>query len=448
MNVYQSFLKQCLRTREVLFSTLLVLILGWLSIAVGRQQLDRKHTEIAEIDRYQKEHFARQVALHNDDLGLLLYYTKFAFFHRFQPLGGIAIGQSDISPAIKRLSIKTFEGQRFDTDLINPNNLHAGNLDLTFVVLFLFPLLIIVLTFNLVAEEIESGTWPLVMVQAKSPIRFVLTKLSVRMSVVFVLLLLLLLTAKILLQIPFDAAFVTVALLYLLYLLFWFALCFFVICFKKPSRANALILLSGWLTLLILLPAAVNAYISHQYPVPEAMRTAIAQRDGYHVKWDTDKKETIEKFYKHYPQFTAYGYPTEGFNWLWYYAMQQMGDDDSATQQRALNEKIMRREKFSAQISSFLPNLHVQLSVNALAGTSLQHHLDYLTHAKAYHEELRLFFYPKIFDGVQADTIDWATLKPTFYAADPQTEPLKKCLPLVFLLALIGIATVPVAKQL
>ena len=80
MNVYQSFLKQCLRTREVLFSTLLVLILGWLSIAVGRQQLDRKHTEIAEIDRYQKEHFARQVALHNDDLGLLLYYTKFAFF--------------------------------------------------------------------------------------------------------------------------------------------------------------------------------------------------------------------------------------------------------------------------------------------------------------------------------------------------------------------------------
>ena len=40
--------------------------------------------------------------------------------------------------------------------------------------------------------------------------------------------------------------------------------------------------------------------------LPEAMRTAIAQRDGYHVKWDTDKKETIEKFYKHYPQFTVW----------------------------------------------------------------------------------------------------------------------------------------------
>ena len=79
--------------------------------------------------------------------------------------------------------------------------------------------------------------------------------------------------------------------------------------------------------------------------------------------------------------------------------MQQMGDDDSATQQRALNEKIMRREKFSAQISSFLPNLHVQLSVNALAGTSLQHHLDYLTHAKAYTRNFACFSIPKYLTG-------------------------------------------------
>ena len=134
-----------------------------------------------------------------------------------------------------------------------------------------------------------------------------------------------------------------------------------IVCFKKASGFNALLLLSVWLVLLVLLPAGVNAYIATKYPFPEAMSTAIAQRDGYHVKWDTDKRETIEKFYQHYPQFERYGYPTEGFNWLWYYAMQQMGDDDSQDEQTALADKIRARELNSVLISSFIPNLYLQL---------------------------------------------------------------------------------------
>ena len=169
-----------------------------------------------------------------------------------------------------------------------------GNLDLAFVILFLFPLLVIVLTFNLIAEETESGTWKLVAVQAKSTFGFVFSKLLVRMCLLYLLLFLLLLVAKLALQIPLNEHFLTVILLSSLYLLFWFVLSFFVICFKQSSGYNALILLSAWLVLLLLLPAGVNAYITGKYPIPEAMSTAIAQRDGYHVKWDTDKRETMK----------------------------------------------------------------------------------------------------------------------------------------------------------
>ena len=77
--------------------------------------------------------------LHNEDLGLLLYYTKFAFIHSLSPLGGLSVGQSDLNPTVKQLTIKTFEAQRFDTDLVNPSSLNAGNLDLAFVILFSFP---------------------------------------------------------------------------------------------------------------------------------------------------------------------------------------------------------------------------------------------------------------------------------------------------------------------
>ena len=448
MSLFLFFLKQSIRSKEVVLSFLLVFCLGVLSIAIGHKQINEQKEEIAEVALHQKEHFNRQVALHNEDLGLLLYYTKFAFIHSLNPLGGLSIGQSDINPTVKRITIKTFEAQRFDTDLVNPSSLQAGNLDLTFVVLFLFPLLVIVLTFNLISEEIESGTWKLVTVQAKTTLRFVLSKLWVRMVLLFSLLLLLFFVAQIVLHIPLDKAFFTLIILSLLYLVFWFALSFLIVCFKKASGFNALLLLSVWLVLLILLPAGVNAYIVTKYPFPEAMSTAIAQRDGYHVKWDTDKRETIEKFYQHYPQFERYGYPTEGFNWLWYYAMQQMGDDDSNAEQMALDEKIRLREQSSALISSFVPNLHFQLTLNQLAGTSMRQHMDYLEEAEAYHERLRLFFYPKVFEGLHADTIDWSKIEPVFHQAEIPAKPLERSLPLALVILLVGIITLPFARRI
>jgi len=270
----------------------------------------------------------------------------------------------------------------------------------------------------------------------------------VRMCLLYLLLFILLLVAKLALQIPLNEHFLTVILLSSLYLLFWFVLSFFVICFKQSSGYNALILLSAWLVLLLLLPAGVNAYITGKYPIPEAMSTAIAQRDGYHVKWDTDKRETIEKFYQHYPQFESFGYPTEGFNWLWYYAMQQMGDDDSNAEQIALDEKIRLREQSSAMISSFVPNLHLQLTLNQLAGTSMRQHMDYLKEAEAYHEHLRLFFYPKVFEELHADTIDWSKIKPIFHKTAVSTSPLKRCFPLILSIFLVGLISIPVARRI
>ena len=448
MNLFFLFFKQCVRSKEVATSLILVFGLGLLSIGIGYKQLALQEEEIAEVAQHQKEHFTRQVELHNEDLGLLLYYTKFAFIHSLSPLGGLSVGQSDLNPTVKQLTIKTFEAQRFDTDLVNPSSLHAGNLDLAFVILFLFPLLVIVLTFNLIAEETESGTWKLVAVQAKSTFGFVFSKLLVRMCLLYLLLFLLLLAAKLVLQIPLNEHFLTVILLSSLYLLFWFVLSFFVICFKQSSGHNALILLSTWLVLLLLLPAGVNAYITGKYPVPEAMSTAIAQRDGYHVKWDTDKRETIEKFYQHYPQFASFGYPVEGFNWLWYYAMQQMGDDDSNAEQMALDEKIRLREQSSALISYFIPNLHFQLALNQLAGTSMRQHMDYLKEAEAYHERLRLFFYPKVFEELHADTIDWSKIEPVFHQTEISAKPLKRSLPLVLVILFVGILSIPIARKI
>ena len=342
---YRLFISQCLRSREVRLSLVLILILGIVGISIGKRHLDAQQNAIDEVKAFQQEHLDRHVTLHKDDLGLLLYYVKFAFINPSNPLAGLSIGQSDVNPSIKRVTIKTFEAQRHDTDLINPMNLQSGNLDFAFVLIYLIPLLVIVFAFNVVSEETETGTWRLVSIQTTSKIGFVVTKLSVRLSLMVLVLILLFSIAIAVLGIPLGTEVVLLFAMALLYVIFWFALSFFVVCFKKSSGFNALLLLSVWLVMLILLPAGINAYVTSKYPVPEALSSAIAQRDGYHAKWDTEKRPTIQKFYDHYPQFEKYGYPTDGFNWLWYYAMQQMGDDDSKDEQKSMNAKIEQREQ-------------------------------------------------------------------------------------------------------
>ena len=448
MILYKLFLKQCIRSKEVWVSLLLITVLGILAIVIGSRHLSHQQDAIAEVNTHQKQHIDRHVSLHNEDLGLLLYYAKFAYIHTLNPLAALSIGQSDVHPTVKRITIKTFEAQKFDADLVNPMNLQSGNLDLSFVIIYLFPLLVIVLTFNVISEETESGTWRLVATQASSKLRFIVSKLSIRLTLLFLVLIFLFLAAKFILNIPINSNFLSMLGLSMLYIIFWFTISYFVIIFKKSSGFNALLLLSIWLFLIILLPAGVNGYISSKYPLPEALSTAIAQRDGYHTKWDTDKLTTIKKFYQHYPQFKKYGYPTDGFNWLWYYAMQQMGDDDSKSQQDALNEKISVRERTSTQIASIIPNMHIQLAFNQLAGTSMNQHMNYLDETKAFHEKLRLFFYPKIFEEQKAEVIDWNQFTPEYYKKEAYIKPVKEILPLLLAVACMLLISIPMTRRL
>ena len=448
MIFYKLLLQQCLRAREVWVSLVLIASLGVGSIFLGHQHLKKQQAEIAEVSTYQKQHFDRQTALHNEDLGLLLYYTKFAYINTLNPLAGVSVGQSDIHPTVKQLTIKTFEAQRFESGLHNPVNLITGHLDLAFVIIYLFPLLVIVLTFNLLSEETETGTWKLITIQAKSKLGFLVSKLLIRVMVLVSLLLVLFLTAKLVLHIPVNTQFLVVILLSVFYVLFWFSVAFFVISLKKSTGFNALLLLSSWLVMMILVPAMVNAYVASKYPVPEALQTAIAQRDGYHTKWDTDKKATIEKFYHHYPAFRSYGYPTDGFNWLWYYAMQQMGDDDSQSQQESFDQKITDRQQTSQQMARFIPNMHIQLAFNQLAGTSMRHQMEYLNGAESFHERLRLFFYPKVFEEQHADTIDWDQFPPMFHQAETAGMSFASIWPLLIAAVFMGTLSIPFSSKL
>lgn len=435
--MYTLLIKQFFRSKTVWLAFGILMFLGALSINTGKQFLTYQTEAVQKTIAHQQKHLETQKKYYKDDIAYLTYYLKFAFINPVDALSGISIGQSDLNSHIQSVGIVALEGQKHNTDLINPMRQQVGNLDMSFLIIFLFPLIIIALNFNILSQEEESGTWKMITIQAKSAFNFLIAKLFIRLIFIVFALTILFLVAKIVMHIPWSTNFFTLIAMSYLYILFWFALCLFVILLRKSSSTNAIVLLASWLLLVVFIPALVSNYISSKYPVNEAFSMVIKQRDAYHQKWDTDKEETLKRFYKRYPHLEKYGYPTEGFTWLWYYAMQQLGDDDSQTERNAMYAKIKQREAVSKNIARFFPPLQLQLSMNELAKTSLTNHIDFLDATTKFHENIRLDIYPSIFENRHPSTVDLNKYKPEFFKPKTHFTVFKNILPLVLITCLL-----------
>ncbi|MEM1135034.1 MAG: DUF3526 domain-containing protein [Bacteroidota bacterium] len=433
--MYTLLIKQFVLSKTVLFSFLLLFTIGLISILIGKQFLIKQEKTIEAVTEQQEQHIARNVSFHQNDLGLLLYYVRFALINTPERLSALSIGQRDVNPSIQSVTIRNLEGQKYDTDLNNPSNLQAGNLDFGFVIIYLYPLLIIALTFNLLSEEVEKGTWRLVAIQSVSKGLFLVKKLSIRALLTYISFFILFLLAAFIVAIPLTEALVVFFLLSLLYLTFWFVLSFWIISFQQSSSFNALALLALWVFLAIMLPAGVNNFLANKYPVPEALSTMVQQRDGYHKKWDMEKEGTMNKFYAHYPQFKKYTLPHQGFSWLWYYAMQQMGDDEALEQSIAMSEKIRQREKVSRWVAWAVPTMHTQLQFNDIAQTSLQNYIRFLNKTNEFHEKIRLYFYPKIFENAPVLDEDWKSFTPEYVRGEYSISWLHVFAPLILIIS-------------
>ncbi|TDP03319.1 DUF3526 domain-containing protein [Flavobacterium sp. 245] len=430
--------KNFIRSKGTKIGLLFLLIIGFISLLIGRQFQEKQQNNITEAALYQKEHIARNAAFHKDEIGLLLYYIKFSLVNNTLPINSLAIGQRDVNPSIQSVTIRGLEAQKYDSELNNPSNLLSGNIDFSFVLLYLFPLLIIAFSYNIISEEKESGTWKIVATQTPNTFFYILKLFYVRILSITVLLTLILLAAIFFLQIPIDKSFFLFYGLSVLYILFWFAVCFFIVSFQKNSNFNAVILLTIWLFLIIILPAGINTYIINKYKVPEALELALTQRNAYHEKWDMNKQETLDKFYNHYPQFKNYPLPDKEFSWLWYYAMQQMGDDESSVQSKELELKLKQRNQASELIAQFIPTLHTQIQLNEIAKSDLRNQLLFLKETTKFHEKLRLYFYPKIFDNAPVNQEKWEKFKVETFKDNSEASFMKAFLPLfIFNLVLI-----------
>ncbi len=400
--------KQFYRNKAYVISLLILLFAGLSSLYTGKKFLNRNEDIIAKSAAYQKNSIEKNVALHSDDIGLLLYYVKFNLENEMPKLAALNIGLRDLKPSVQGVTIRNLEEQKNNSDFFNPANAAVGNFDFSFVLVFLFPLVIIAFCYNIISEDQEKGTWKLLSVQSQNLRKLIDAKILIRLMAVSSVYLLLLIVALIYIKIPVDSAFIIFAFSGLLYLVFWFALCRWIIGFQKTSSWNALALVIFWVGMNFMVPMTGNMLIQKLIPVKEGLQAQIEQREGYHNKWDEAKVPTMQKFHKIYPQFRQYNIAEKSsFSYTWYYAMQHMADVESEQSAKQYHKKMLYRNNAAVYLGYILPNIQTQLVQSKAAKTGMDNQLNYAEGLKKFHEKQRLYFYPSIFKNVNGNTIDW-----------------------------------------
>ncbi|MEK7723891.1 MAG: DUF3526 domain-containing protein [Acidobacteriota bacterium] len=400
-------LKNFLSDKAVIVAIAFLLIAGGYAIFHGKNVIEKQKAIIAQIPEFQAEHFKKQYELNKTELGNFLYYLQHSTIHEPSGWAAFSIGQRDVNPFNVKVTMLTLEGQIYNSEMSNPKNLLYGNFDLAFVIVFLFPLLIVAFCHNLISAEQENGVWNLLRSQPVSIAKIIGIRLLIRFVTVLLLAFSLITAGCVLLNSAFDIRLVYTLLITFSYLAFWFALTAFVVSLQKTSTFNALSLLGAWIFLTILAPALLNLAISTVLPVSESFDVTVKQREGYHTKWDKAKAETMQKFYEIYPEYKSVPIPEDKFSWGWYYAMNFMGDSESANSTESYTQKLQKRDDWTNKFALFLPTVNAQLSFNRLSQNDLQSHLKYLESVRNHHKKVREHFYPFIFSNAKTDDVNW-----------------------------------------
>lgn len=301
-------------------------------------------------------------------------------------LAVMAIGQRDILPYFDIINSKRDVLTPPNAEIANPEKLASGNFDFSFVLIYLFPLLIIILCYDLFAKEKEQQTDRLLNVQSGDLNQILLYKLLFRLLLVSGLSWILSAIGVLIRPAATALSAIDVVLWFFVlnaYLLFWFSICWLVVVFRKSSRINALVLLGIWLLLTLVLPALMNKLAALKYPMPLRTELVAHQRETMLDTWEMPIKELLIEFYRNHPEYRSLRrtddtaqYGNKRF--MAYYDLlgRRMNENVKAYQAAA-----QKHNAWLSKTAWLNPVAQMQSLLNATAGTGLNDYLFYQNQA-------------------------------------------------------------------
>ncbi len=311
------------------------------------------------------------------------------------PLPLLSTGQSDLSPDHQTVVLwKLAAPADTRSELENPSHLMAGRFDFSFVLVWLYPLFLLALVYDLIAGDRESGTLRLALARGITPWRWIARRALARGLPMLTLAALATLAAGFLGGSGDTGTRLMLALAVVLaYGLFWIALAVAVNAVARSAAGAATALGAAWVLLVLVVPTLLNVTVETLYPTPSRPELVAA---GRKASGEAEKRggELLNSFYRDHPELAPPG--------------QQA---DFAAQHLTVQSEVGRavepvRQKFDAQLARqqtavgqwrFLsPAIAAHEALSDLAGTSYWRHRAFREQVGELRQTVSDFFTPRI----------------------------------------------------
>jgi ABC-2 type transport system permease protein len=361
-------------------------------------------------------------------------------------LAPLTTGLSDLYP----ISYTVGQEARPTEQIENPLALLVGRFDLTYVMLYLLPLLILALSFNLTAAEKESGILSLLLSQPISLRILILGKIALRAFLIFGSLLVLAGIGAVLSGIDFrvEGALPRLLLWFMAvfaYGAFWFGLAVLVNAFGRGARINALVLAVYWLTLIILIPTLLNFAAAVIYPVPPRAELVDAQRVIYEevrVR-DLPPDKLRNQYFANHPEFSPNGdYPEFGYALIVREAEREEIKRRMQPIEKRFAEPLARQQALIDRTQFLSPAVLLQQTLYAFAGTDRFRYEGFLRQRDDYHKNWNAFFNPKRFDETPFTSSDYRKIPRFVFVEESFADVSKRVVAPMTALALISFAII------
>ena len=399
-----------MRSRLTVAALLLLLVLTALAVGAGIAQV---RTEAATIARLTAMHdMAASTArdpTHGGDAGYVAYYTFFPTWQSPSAASFLAAGMRDVSPYVLRVRALALQSQLHDGETLNPEVTLLGRFDLAFVLTYLAPLFVIALLHDLVSDERQSGRLRLLLTLPGPVAALWWRRAALRYLALFACVAMPVIVGSGVQGLPLPAV-AGVLTVVAAYLGFWVGLALIVGARPWRPATHAIALMGVWAVLTLVLPGLANLASSRAAPVGQGVDLTLTQREHINAAWDRPRDETMQAFFQTHPQWSATAALPEKFHWKWYFAFHQLGDEAVAADAQAYRDGLLTRQTWSEHLGWLLPGVAVQVALQRLAETDLRAQLAYQDRVTAFHDRLRAFYYPFVFNDVRFTRHDVARL--------------------------------------
>ncbi len=360
------------------------------------------------------------------------------------PLGALAVGQGDVHPNYIKVTARSLDALVSGDQIEHPLAVSNGQFDAAFVVLFLYPLLIFAISFDLTASERDRGTLRMVLAQPVTLREVVAGKMIVRAAqlAVPVVVIPIGIAAG---SSPLDGEFwlraMVWALVVLVYGAIWHGLALVVNARGLSAPANALVLAGIWLLFAVVGPSCVNLLIAVRYPMPSRVEAAVEARAATQEA-TVQGSQQLGQFLQDHPTTANVG--RDGMRQ--FALLQAQRDRKVADRLQAVdasfNAQLLKQQRLASWLSVLSPTMVAQHVLLDVAGTSTFRFDHFRGEVTAFQQQWKSYFEPRVLDAATLSAAEYSDAPTFLYADEPSSRMLQRVALPIVVMALAGAALI------